>query len=74
MASVYELLKVSYLLSPLLFYVLDQIDMLAGVWLVPGFVVAVTAARVLWSAVFLFISHQLLTVVGYQLGMRATAR
>jgi hypothetical protein len=56
------------------FYVLDQVDMLAGVWLVFGFVVTITVARVLWSVVFLFIAHQLLTVIGYRLGMRATAR
>jgi CDP-archaeol synthase len=56
------------------FYVLDQIDMLLGVWLVLGFAVRVTAWRVAWSVVFLFITHQILTVVGYQLGMRATAR
>ncbi|HKA21679.1 MAG TPA: CDP-archaeol synthase [Blastocatellia bacterium] len=56
------------------FYALDQIDMLVGVWVVLGFVVGITAARVLWSVVFLFVAHQLLTVVGYGLGMRATAR
>jgi CDP-archaeol synthase len=56
------------------FYVLDQIDMLVGVWAVLGLVVAVTAARVLWSVVFLFVAHQALTAAGYRLGMRATAR
>jgi CDP-2,3-bis-(O-geranylgeranyl)-sn-glycerol synthase len=56
------------------FYLLDQVDMLAGVWLVLGFVLTVTVARVLWSVVFLFIAHQVLTVLGYWLGMRATAR
>jgi hypothetical protein len=61
-------------LTGLFFYVLDQVDMLVGVWLVLGLAVGVTAARVLWSMVFLFITHQLLTVVGYRLGMRATVR
>ena len=56
------------------FYVLDQVDMLLGVWLVLGMVIEVTASRVLWSVVFLFIAHQVLTLVGYQLGMRATVR
>ena len=56
------------------FYVLDQIDMLVGVWAVLGLVVVVTAARLLWSVVFLFVAHQVLTTVGYRLGMRATAR
>ena len=56
------------------FYVLDQVDMLFGIWLVLALVIEVTATRVLWSVVFLFITHQILTVVGYQLGMRATVR
>src|SRR5262245_37798102 len=56
------------------FFVLDQVDMLLGVWVVLGLVIGVTVSRVLWSVVFLFITHQLLTVAGYQLGMRATAR
>jgi CDP-diglyceride synthetase len=56
------------------FYVLDQIDMLVGIWIVLGFVVTVTAVRVLWSVVFLFVAHQVFTVVGFSLGMRATAR
>jgi hypothetical protein len=57
-----------------LFYVLDQVDMLVGIWIVLAFVVSVTATRVAWSFVFLFLAHQVLTVVGYHLGMRATAR
>jgi CDP-2,3-bis-(O-geranylgeranyl)-sn-glycerol synthase len=61
-------------IAGVLFYVLDQVDMLLGLWVVLGLAVGITAARVLWSAVFLFITHQLLTVVGYWLGMRATAR
>ena len=56
------------------FYILDQIDMLVGVWVVLSFVITVTATRVLWSVVFLFVTHQVLTVVGYGLGMRSTAR
>ena len=56
------------------FYLLDQTDMLLGVWIVLGLAVEVTASRVLWSVVFLFVAHQLLTLVGYQLGMRATVR
>jgi hypothetical protein len=35
---------------------------------------AATVIRLLWSVVFLFIAHQLLTVVGYGPGMRAMAR
>src|SRR4029453_4375948 len=39
------------------FYLLDQVDMLAGVWLVLGFMITATVTRVLWSVVFLFIAH-----------------
>jgi hypothetical protein len=56
------------------FYALDQIDMLLGVWLVLGCFVKVTTTRVLASIIFLFVTHQVLTVIGYGLGMRATAR
>jgi hypothetical protein len=44
------------------------------VWVVLGLALGVTVPRVLWSVLFLFITHQVLTVVGYQLGMRATGR
>ena len=58
----------------LVFYALDQIDLLVGAWLVLALAVEVTLARVIWSAVFLFITHQIITTLGYMLGMRATAR
>lgn len=57
-----------------LFYILDQVDLLLGVWLVLSFAVEVTLARILWSVVFLFLAHQIITLAGYALGMRATAR
>jgi hypothetical protein len=57
-----------------LFYILDQVDMLLGVWLVLSFAVEITLSRVLWSVVFLFLAHQIITIVGYALGMRATVR
>ncbi len=57
-----------------LFYLLDQVDLLLGMWLVLALVVEVTLLRVLWSIVFLFFAHQVITIVGYALGMRATAR
>lgn len=60
--------------ASLIFYFFDQVDMLVGVWLVLGFVVPVTVERILWSIVFLFVAHQAATVIGYALGMRATAR
>jgi hypothetical protein len=58
----------------LVFYFIDQVDMLAGVWLVLGFVVPISVERILWSIVFLFVAHQAVTVIGYAIGMRATAR
>ena len=56
------------------FYALDQVDMLLGVWLVLGCFIEITIMRVLQSIIFLFVTHQVLTVIGYGLGMRATAR
>ena len=57
-----------------IFYVVDQIDMLVGICLALAFAVPVTPQFVLWSAVFLFVAHQIITVIGYGLGMRATWR
>jgi len=56
------------------FYVLDQIDLLIGAWFVLAFLVSVTVWRVVFSAVFLFFSHQVISLIGYALGMRKTAR
>lgn len=56
------------------FYVLDQIDYLLGTWLVFAFVIDVTPVRIFYSAIFLFVSHQLISLLGYWLGMRKTAR
>lgn len=53
---------------------LDQVDFLAGGWLVAALVVTPTASLVAWSAAFVFVVHQIITAVGYVLGMRATAR
>jgi CDP-archaeol synthase len=60
--------------SSLLFYVLDQVDMLIGIWAVIWPFVDLTLLRVLSSVVFLFIAHQLVTLAGYHLGMRSTPR
>src|SRR5215813_5988075 len=56
------------------FYVYDQIDFLVGAWIVLATVVPVTVERVLLSAGFLLIAHQLMSSVGYALGMRRSAR
>jgi hypothetical protein len=58
----------------LIFYVYDQIDFLLGAWLALAVVVPVTAGRVLLSAVLLLVAHQIMSSVGYALGMRKTAR
>ncbi len=56
------------------FYIYDQIDFLVGTWLVLAIVVPVTGERVLLSSGFLLVAHQLMSSVGYALGMRRTAR
>ena len=58
----------------LLFYILDQADFLVGAWIVLAFVIEVTAWRVLYSFIFLFVTHQVISFLGYLLGMRKTAR
>jgi hypothetical protein len=57
-----------------LFYVIDQIDMLVGICLALAFAVSISLQFILWSAAFLFVAHQIITVIGYGLGMRATWR
>ena len=51
---------------------LDQVDVLIGAWLVLSFVVPPTAGLLLGSFLFVYLGHQLLTVIGYGLGMRTT--
>jgi CDP-archaeol synthase len=58
----------------LIFYVYDQIDFLVGAWIVLAIVVPVTVERALLSAGFLLVAHQLMSSVGYALGLRRTAR
>src|SRR5215475_4475271 len=57
-----------------IFYLYDQIDFLLGAWLVLAIVVPVTVGRVLLSIVLLLVAHQIMSSVGYALGMRRTAR
>jgi hypothetical protein len=56
------------------FHVLDQLDVLVGAWLVLSLLVSITWQRVLGSAIFMYVAHQVITAAGYLLGMRATAR
>jgi CDP-archaeol synthase len=58
----------------LIFYVYDQIDFLLGAWLVLAIVVPITIERVLLSSGLLLVAHQLMSSVGYALGMRKTSR
>lgn len=55
-------------------YVVDQIDLLVGVCLVLTLAITLSPLFVLWSAVILFVAHQLVTVAGFALGMRDTWR
>jgi hypothetical protein len=54
--------------------VIDQVDVVAGAWLVLAFVVTPSAPLVAASLAFVFVAHQAITVLGYLLGMRATWR
>lgn len=56
------------------FHVLDQVDVLVGGWLVLSMVVPPTPGRILGSLLFVYCGHQLITLLGYALGMRATPR
>ena len=56
------------------FHVLDQVDVVIGGWLVLSLVVAPTPGRILGSLLFVYCGHQLITLAGYALGMRATPR
>jgi hypothetical protein len=57
-----------------IFYIYDQIDFLLGAWLVLAIVIPITVERALLSAGLLLVAHQVMSSVGYALGMRKTAR
>lgn len=57
-----------------IFYFLDQVDLLAGTWLVLSLAMKVTLDHVLFSIVFIFFAHQIITIIAYFLGMRQTIR
>jgi hypothetical protein len=56
------------------FYVWDQLDLLLGYWLVLGWFVPPTPLRVAVSVLLVGSLHPVVTVIGYLLGMRPTAR
>ena len=53
-----------------LFYFIDQVDLLAGAWLVLAFVVEPTLSLVLTSIAIVFLGHAFVSLVGYWLRMR----
>ena len=57
-----------------IFYAYDQIDFAIGAWLALAVAVPVTIGRVSLSLALLLVAHQLMSSVGYALGMRKTAR
>jgi hypothetical protein len=58
----------------IVFYVLDQVDFLVGSWLAMSLAVKVSLIGIFYSFIFLIISHQIISILGYWLGMRKTAR
>ncbi len=57
-----------------LFFLWDQVDVLLGFWLVAATVVPPTPLRLAGSLILVAAFHPLLTVLGYVLGVRPTAR
>jgi hypothetical protein len=57
-----------------IFYFLDQVDVLLGIWLYLSFIMEISITKIAISIVFVFSTHQLITVVGYGFGMRKTSR
>jgi hypothetical protein len=57
-----------------LFYLIDQVDFLIGAWLVVWPWVEPTLGRLLWSVAFVAVVHQILSLFGARLGLRANAR
>ena len=56
------------------FHVLDQVDMVFGAWAVLAWLVTPTWARLAGSLATVYVGHQLISVAGYWLGMRTSAR
>lgn len=61
-------------LRGVVFFLWDQLDLLLGYWLVFACVIEPTALRVWISVLVVGGAHPLLTVAGYLLGVRPTAR
>lgn len=61
-------------LPGVVFFLWDQLDLLLGYWLVLACALPVTPLRVAISIVVVAGLHPLVTLIGYMLGMRSTAR
>lgn len=57
-----------------LWYVVDQVDLVLGCWVFATLVAPVTPSRVVISLVFVFVFHQLITVLNYLAGNRTSLR
>jgi hypothetical protein len=58
----------------LVFHVADQIDVVFGAWALLSCVVTPTWARLGGSIITMYVGHQLISIAGFLLGMRKTAR
>jgi hypothetical protein len=56
------------------FYVWDQVDLLFGAWLLVGFWVRPEAGLVAASFVLALLLHPLVSLIGWLVGARRTAR
>jgi CDP-diglyceride synthetase len=56
------------------FHVLDQVDVVFGAWAVMAWVVRPSFGRLAGSFGTVYVGHQLISLMGYWLGMRTTAR
>ena len=56
------------------FHVLDQVDVVLGAWVVLAWVAKPTLGRLAGSFGTVYVGHQLISLMGYWLGMRTTPR
>jgi CDP-diacylglycerol--serine O-phosphatidyltransferase len=61
-------------LSGIAFHVLDQVDVVFGAWLVLGWLLKPTWLRLAGSFAAVYVGHQIISLIGYWLGMRTTPR
>jgi CDP-diglyceride synthetase len=54
------------------FFLLDQVDLVIGIWAFIFFLVKPSFALILWSLWIAFILHMIVSIIGYGIGMRKT--